>query len=69
MEPAARGRDLAMTKPVPVETPRAPSRLRWVLGWVAIPATIMLALFLAGVHVGARHPDMALARFMTWLFA
>ena len=35
-----------MTKPVPVEPPRAPSRLRWVLGWVAIPATSMLALFL-----------------------
>lgn len=58
-----------MTKPEPSETSRAPSRLRWVLGWVAIPATIVLALFLAGVHVGARHPDLWLSRFMMWLFA
>jgi hypothetical protein len=57
-----------MSKLEPSETSRAPGRLRWVLGWVAIPATLVLLLFLAGVHVGARHPGMWLSRFMMWLF-
>ncbi|MFV8752050.1 hypothetical protein ACNOYE_16005 [Nannocystaceae bacterium ST9] len=45
-----------------------PSRLRWVLGWVGLPAAIVLVLFAAGVHVGARHPEMWLSRVMLWLF-
>jgi hypothetical protein len=57
-----------MTKLDPDETSPAPSRLRWVFGWVAIPGAIVMALFLAGVHVGARHPAMWLSRAMLWLF-
>lgn len=56
-----------MTKLEQAETSPAPSRLRWVLGWVVLPATIVLALFLAGVHVGARHSDMWLSRAVLWL--
>ncbi|NVB38432.1 hypothetical protein G6O69_11370 [Pseudenhygromyxa sp. WMMC2535] len=43
-------------------------KLRWLLGWVVIPGSILLALFLAGVHVGARDPEMWLSRLMLWLF-
>lgn len=44
------------------------SRLRWLLGWVVIPGSLLAALFLSGVHVGARNPQMWLSRLMTWLF-
>jgi hypothetical protein len=57
-----------MTKLDQAETSSKPNRVRWLIGWVAIPALIVLALFLTGVHVGARHPDMALSRAMLWLF-
>lgn len=43
-------------------------RVRWLIGWVLVPGSLLLALFLVGVHVGARHPDMALSRLMLWLF-
>jgi hypothetical protein len=43
-------------------------RLRWVLGWIVLPSTIIAALFLAGVHVGARGPDRALARMVLKAF-
>ncbi len=44
------------------------ARLRWLMGWLVIPALIVASLFLAGMHVGARHPDMWLARLLVWLF-
>lgn len=40
------------------------SWLRWVLGWIVLPASIIAALFLVGVHVGARHPDMLWSRLL-----
>ena len=43
------------------------SRLRWLLGWVVIPGTLLGALFLAGVHVGANYPDMWLTRLIAWI--
>lgn len=43
------------------------SRLRWLLGWVIIPGSFIGALFLAGVHVGANHPDMWLSRLIAWI--
>ncbi len=57
--------DHAETKPVASPT-RA--RLRWFVGWVAIPAVLVSMLFGLGVHLGARHPDMWLSRSMMWLF-
>jgi hypothetical protein len=56
-------------KPDPSSDDVAPSprRSRGLIGWVAIPTVIVLALFLAGVHVGARHPDLWLSRLMLWL--
>jgi hypothetical protein len=57
-----------MTKPDEDETASPPSRVRWLVGWVLIPGAIVSSLFLAGVHVGARHPDMWLSRAMLWLF-
>ena len=47
---------------------RAPSKLRWVVGWLLVPLTFVGALFLAGVHVGARHPDMWMSRAVLWMF-
>ncbi|PRQ04107.1 hypothetical protein ENSA5_10660 [Enhygromyxa salina] len=45
---------------------KRPGKLRWLLGWIGIPGTIVALLFLAGVHVGARHPDMFLSRATLW---
>lgn len=59
---------MPIAKPGPEPTDRPPSRLRWLLGWVAIPSVFVLTLFLSGVHVGARNPDMWLSRLMIWLF-
>lgn len=42
-------------------------RFRWLLGWVVIPGSLISALFLAGVHVGANHPDMWLSRLIAWI--
>lgn len=43
-------------------------RLRRVLlGWVLVPLLIIGALFAAGAHVGARHPDMFLTRAVLWM--
>ena len=43
-------------------------RLRWVLGWIVLPGSLITLLFLSGVHVGARHPDMWMTRVMLWGF-
>lgn len=43
-------------------------KLRWVLGWVVIPVATVLLPFLLGMHVGARNPDMWLARMLLRMF-
>lgn len=48
--------------------PRSPGKLRWVLGWIVLPGSIIAALFLSGVHVGARRPDQGLARLLLKVF-
>ncbi|MFO7567605.1 MAG: hypothetical protein R6X02_33485 [Enhygromyxa sp.] len=48
--------------------PRRPSKLRWVLGWIVTPGLLIAALFLAGVHLGARRPDRGLARLLLKVF-
>ncbi len=50
------------------DVPKSEGKLRWVLGWILLPATIIAALFLSGVHVGARYPDMALSRLLLKVF-
>lgn len=45
------------------------SRLRMLLGWVVVPGLILAGLFLAGVHVGARHPQMGLSRAVLWVMS
>jgi hypothetical protein len=47
---------------------KRPSKLRWLLGWVFVPLLLLGSLFLAGVHVGARHPQMGLSRATLWMF-
>jgi hypothetical protein len=46
---------------------RPRSRIRWLVGWVALPGALLLSVFLAGVHVGARYPDLWLSRLIAWL--
>jgi hypothetical protein len=38
-----------------------------VIAWLLVPALIIAVLFVAGVHVGARYPDMLLTRGVLWL--
>lgn len=47
---------------------KRPSKLRWLLGWVIVPLSLLGLLFLAGIHVGARHPQMWLSRATLWMF-
>ncbi len=56
-------------KPAQADSPpKRDGKLRWVLGWIVLPGTLLAGLFLAGVHVGARHPDRVLARTLLKLF-
>lgn len=48
--------------------PRKPGKLRWVLGWIVVPGTLIAALFLTGVHFGARNPNRPVARLLLKLF-
>lgn len=43
---------------------RKPSTLRWLLGWIVLPGTLISALFLTGVHFGARNPERPVARLL-----
>ena len=45
---------------------KSSNKLAWVLGWIVVPGLIVAALFLAGVHVGARHPQIGLSRAVLW---
>jgi hypothetical protein len=63
--PAKSAKPAAASAPEPA--PRKPSKLRWLIGWVLVPLTLMAALFGVGVHVGARHPTMWLARGLLWM--
>jgi hypothetical protein len=53
--------------PASEDVEATPGRHRGLIGWVAVPTVIVLTLFLAGVHVGARNPDLWLSRLMVWL--
>ena len=51
------------------EAPKKEGKLRWVIGWVVVPGSLLMMLFLAGVHVGANYPEMWLSRLIGWLGA
>jgi hypothetical protein len=55
------------TEPTAKRSSKRPSKLRWLLGWVLVPLLLLTALFLVGVHVGARHPQMWLSRTTLWM--
>jgi hypothetical protein len=61
--PSAANSEVTLKRPT-----RRGSKLRWLLGWVLVPLLLLAALFLAGVHVGARHPQMWLSRTTLWMF-
>jgi hypothetical protein len=52
----------------PPEPASGRAKLRWMLGWIVLPLAVVGGLFSLGVHVGARHPDMALSRLLLWIF-
>jgi hypothetical protein len=56
------------TEPTAKRGGKRGSKLGWLLGWVVIPLLLLGSLFLAGVHVGARHPQMWLSRTTLWMF-
>lgn len=43
-------------------------KLKWLIGWVLVPLSVVGALFLSGVHIGARHPQGWMARAVLWMF-
>jgi hypothetical protein len=42
--------------------------LGWFVGWVLLPGSVIAAIVGAGVHVGARWPEMWFSRLVLWLF-
>lgn len=62
------GRPSSASNDASAGTVKRPSKARWLLGWVIVPLSLLGALFLAGVHVGARHPQMGLSRATLWMF-
>jgi hypothetical protein len=61
--PSAANSEVTLKRPI-----KRRSKLRWLLGWVIVPLLLLGALFLAGVHVGARYPQMGLSRATLWMF-
>lgn len=61
--PSAAASEVTLKRPS-----RRPGKLRWLFGWVFVPLLLLGMLFLAGVHVGARHPQMWLSRTTLWMF-
>lgn len=49
-----------------LEVSKGRSMFAWLVGWLLIPSFVVGGLFGAGVHVGARHPDMLLSRAVLW---
>lgn len=57
-------------KPAPkkeAEAEAPQSRLSWLLGWVIVPGLLFGLLMLAGVYVGANHPDSWVTRAILWI--
>lgn len=63
----AESKQLEKTPDAEGEQEASGRRGRWLLGWVVLPGTLLSALFLAGVHVGANYPDMWLSRLINWI--
>jgi hypothetical protein len=57
-----------MAESTPTPDAKPTNKLRWLLGWIVLPGSLIAALFLTGVHVGARHPDMGLSRLLLKVF-
>lgn len=69
--PPMRPASAAKPPPAPIPDPSPPARsgkFGWLLGWIVVPLLLFGALFLGGVHVGARYPDMWLSRATLWAF-
>ena len=57
----------AATKDLDTSEGKKPGKIAWIIGWILVPGLVIGGLFLAGVHVGARHPDMFLTRGVLWM--
>lgn len=51
----------------PAEGQARPSRVRWLVGWVLVPGTIIGVIFGGGALVGAHFHDSWLARAIVWI--
>ena len=40
---------------------------RWLLGWVVAPLSVLAVIFVGGVHVGARNPDLWPLEAIRWI--
>lgn len=53
----------------PAEGQASWSRVKWLVGWVLVPGTILGVIFGGGALVGAHLHDSWLARAIVWIVA
>jgi hypothetical protein len=41
--------------------------VRWIIGWIAIPALVLAAIFGFGLHLGANNPEAWYTRAVLWI--
>ena len=64
---AGGGKDLAKRDDAEGEEGKSPGPLRWVLGWIVLPGSVVGAIFGAGALVGAHFHDSWFTRAIVWV--
>jgi hypothetical protein len=41
--------------------------LRWIIGWMVVPALVLGGIFGTGLHLGANHPEAWYTRAVMWI--
>ena len=49
------------------EAKQKPGVLRWIIGWIMIPAFVIFGIFATGLHLGANNPDAWYTRAVMWI--
>jgi hypothetical protein len=63
----AGGKELAKRDDAEGEDGKRPGPLRWVLGWIVLPGSVVGAIFGAGALVGAHFHDSWFTRAIVWV--
>lgn len=63
----AGGKELAKREEAEGEEGKSPGPIRWVLGWIVLPGTVVGAIFGAGALVGAHFHDSWFTRAIVWV--